>query len=106
MNPYLLLVLNVLLVTGAQLLLKRGAGEAALSTWTVGGVACYIASFLVWLRALKQLPLGVAFPLTSATHLLVPLASWLLLGESIPPLRWSGILLVAAGLVFCVPEDR
>jgi drug/metabolite transporter (DMT)-like permease len=106
---YLLLLLNSILVAAAQLLLKRGAAEgpgwtgleSLGSPWTLGGIACYIAGFLVWLRALQKLPLSVAFPLTSAAHILVPLGSWLLLGETIPPIRWAGIAFVAGGVALC-----
>jgi multidrug transporter EmrE-like cation transporter len=108
-NPYFLLFVNVFLVSAAQLLLKRGAaagdgwtGLASLgSPWTIGGIACYLVGFLVWLRALQRLPLHVAFPLTSGAHILIPLGSWLLLGESVPLLRWGGILLVTGGIALC-----
>lgn len=108
-SPYLLLLLNAVLVSAAQLLLKRGAAQgpgwtgldSLGSPWTIAGILCYIASFLVWLRALQQLPLSVAFPATSAAHILIPLGSWLLLGETIPPIRWIGIVLVTAGVALC-----
>lgn len=109
-TPFLPLALNVVLVAAAQLLLKRGAapadgawtGLASLaSPWTVAGIACYIAGFFAWIRALRRLPLSVAFPVTGAAHVLVPLGSWLLLGEAVPPLRWAGVVLVAAGVALC-----
>jgi drug/metabolite transporter (DMT)-like permease len=47
---------------------------------------------------LRYLPLSIAFPLAQSVHVLVPLGSWLILGENIVTLRWIGIALVSLGL--------
>lgn len=57
-----------------------------------------ILSFVTWLYVLQQLPLSVAFPVTQVVHVMVPLGSWLVLGEAISPIRWGGIALVVLGL--------
>ncbi len=116
LSPYLHLAINGLLVTASELLLKRGAtatahvpvprwlawtGITALGSWWVwAGIACYIASFLNWLHVLRWVPLSVAFPIASSVHALIPLGAWLLLGETISPLRWSGIALIVLGIGF------
>ena len=48
---------------------------------------------------MRVLPLGVAFPLTNAVQVLVPLSCWMFLGEAISPQRWCGIVLVVVGLM-------
>ena len=53
---------------------------------------------LVAVRTAVQ-ALSVAFTLSGAIQALVPLGSWIFLGESIPIMRWMGILLVIAGVV-------
>ena len=102
------LAVSILLSAGAQLLLKRGAGvesdsafnfAALASGWVWLGIIAMIASLFTWLSALRTVPLGVAFNLTGATHVLIPLGCWGWLGESIPPLRWAGIALVLAGVI-------
>ncbi len=102
------LAVSILLSAVAQLLLKRGAGDEAdttfnfaalLSGWVWLGIIAMIASLVTWLSALRTVPLSVAFNLTGATHVLVPLGCWGWLGESISPLRWAGIALVLAGVV-------
>ena len=111
-NPWLQLVLSVICVLVSELLLKRGASETANLakswSWTgVGGLASplvwfaiifVIVSFISWLYVLKYIPLSVAFPLSRVVDALVPLGSWIFLGETISTLRWCGIALVVIGL--------
>jgi len=111
-NPWLQLGLSIACVTIYELLLKRGAAETAnLSpnwSWTglTGLASIYvwiaivfvILSLITWLYVLRYIPLSIAFPISQAVHVLVPLGSWLVLGENIIGLRWVGIALVSAGL--------
>jgi drug/metabolite transporter (DMT)-like permease len=111
-NPWLQLTLSIACVTIYELLLKRGAAETAnLSanwSWTgLSGLASIyvwiaigfvILSLITWLYVLRYIPLSIAFPISQAVHVLVPLGSWLVLGENIIGLRWIGIALVSLGL--------
>ena len=111
-SPWLQLGLSTLAVTISELFQKRGA-DATLHlaeewSWTGlttlaspmvwVGMLFTLISFITWLYAIKHLPLSVAFPASQAVHVLVPLSSWLILGELISPLRWCGIALVLLGL--------
>lgn len=112
-NPWFQLYLSAFLVTVSELFLKRGAMETARSVqrfawtglpglgsiWVWCGIIFVILSFLSWLYVLKHIPLSIAFPLSNVVHIFVPLASWLVLGEWITPLRWCGISLVLVGLI-------
>ena len=108
-NPYLQIAIGALLVTASELMLKKGAdaattaswlGVSALaSLWTWGGIVTYILSFASWLYVLRFVPLGIAFALINAVHILVPLSSWFFLHEHISIGRWSGIALVLAGII-------
>ena len=111
-NPWLQVALSTLCVTTSELFQKRGAdatvhispewGWTGLTTlvsplvWL--GMLFTIVSFITWLYAIKHLPLSIAFPASQAVHVLVPLSSWLILGEWITPIRWCGIALVLIGL--------
>ena len=106
------LSLSVICVLISELLLKRGASEVAdrtsLWSWTgINGLASplvwlaivlIILSFVTWLYVLKYIPLSLAFPLSRVVDVLVPLGSWLFLGETISTRRWCGIALVIIGL--------
>ena len=111
-NPWLNLALSTACVAIYELLLKRGAVETAhLSErwgWTgLSGLASIyvwvamvfvIVSLITWLHVLRYIPLSIAFPISQAVHVLVPLGSWIVLGENIIGLRWAGIALVSLGL--------
>lgn len=111
-NPWLQLALSTLCVTVSQLFQKRGATATAhlSEQWAWTGLTTLASplvwigmvfiglSLLTWLFVLKYLPLSVAFPASQAVHVLIPLSSWLVLGELITPIRWCGIVLVLAGL--------
>ena len=111
-NPWLQLALSVVCVLVSELLLKRGASQTAnlnsYWSWTgVSGLASplvwlaiifIILSFLSWLYVLKYIPLSIAFPLSRVVDALVPVCSWIFLGEMISARRWCGIALVIIGL--------
>jgi drug/metabolite transporter (DMT)-like permease len=111
-SPWIHLGVSVLCVAIYELLLKRGARDtASLSpnwSWTgLSGLASVyvwiaivfvILSLLTWLYVLRYIPLSIAFPISQAVHVLVPLGSWLILGENIVTLRWIGIAFVSLGL--------
>jgi len=111
-NPWLHLWLSILCVTIYELLLKRGATETAhlADSWAWTGISglaspyswvailFVILSLLSWLHVLRYIPLSIAFPVSQVVHVLIPLCSWLFLGEAIIGLRWCGITLVLLGL--------
>jgi multidrug transporter EmrE-like cation transporter len=109
--PISLILLNALLSTVAEVLLKIGATNSpsivlpppieflsgVFSFWVVLGIFAYIASLSLWLVALPRLPLHLAYGLSSTVHLLVPCACWLVLRETIPTGRLFGMLCILAG---------
>jgi drug/metabolite transporter (DMT)-like permease len=111
-NPWLHLGVSIICVAIYELLLKRGATETAdpNSSWSwtglngLGSIYVWIAivfviiSLVTWLYVLRYLPLSIAFPISQSVHVLVPLGSWLILGENIVTARWIGIALVSLGL--------
>lgn len=112
-NPWFHLALSVIFVAAYQLLLKLGASETAhiasarwawtglsglASIYVWLGIPLVILGLVTWLHVLRYIPLSIAFPISQVPHILVPLCSWLLLGEVITSLRWCGIALVSLGL--------
>ncbi len=112
LHPFVQIGLCILAGTAAEVLLKKGAaGTADLpsqvpwlgltglrSGWTWLSIVFTLLSFFSWMSAIRVLPLGVAFPLTNAVQVLVPLSCLWFLHEPISPLRWCGIALVVSGL--------
>ena len=112
-NPWLHLIISVACVAIYELLLKRGATETAdpNSSWSwtgltgLGSIYVWIAivfvivSLITWLYVLRYLPLSVAFPISQSVHVLVPLGSWLILGETITPRTMLAAAVIVGGVM-------
>ena len=68
--------------------------------WTVGGLAAYGCSMLIWLGVLARYPLSYAYPLLGLSYALVYAGAthWPVLMEPATPLRTAGTLLIIAGV--------
>jgi drug/metabolite transporter (DMT)-like permease len=112
-NAWVQLSICVLLSTAAEILIKLGATETAdpasawswtgltglSSRWVWWGIVASIGALFTWLATIRKLPLTIAFPIGNVVHILVPLSSWIFLGEAILTRRWLGIALVLIGLM-------
>ena len=107
---FVLLLIGVLLNATAQLLLKAGTNAMplglglALEAHILAGLACYGVSVIVWIIALSEVPVSVAYPMLSIGYVINAIAAWQLLGESLPPLRLAGIGVIILG-VFMVARS-
>jgi drug/metabolite transporter (DMT)-like permease len=62
------------------------------------GVVLYGLSFLPYLYALRQLPLSIAYPMTSMTYIWSAFLATKYLNERIDVWRWSGITAIVIGI--------
>ena len=113
LNPWTQLAICILLATAAEIFLKLGAEATASasnawswtgltglrSSWVWWGIVASVISLFNWLATIRKLPLTIAFPVGNIVHILVPLSSWIFLGEAILLRRWIGIGLVLLGLL-------
>jgi drug/metabolite transporter (DMT)-like permease len=114
---FLFLVINDLLDTGAQLLMKKGLGYYDLTGvnsfffhfinrsnssiplfWT--GFIIYLSNFILWMKILSSIDLSIALPLASISYILIPVASVLFLHEHVEAARWLGLALIVLGIYF------
>jgi multidrug transporter EmrE-like cation transporter len=112
---FALIITGVLLNAAAQLLLK--AGVAAVGTinlqgehlWRagrtlafephiLGGLACYVASVVLWILALSRVEVSIAYPMLSIGYIVTALAAWYLFGENLNAVRMTGIVVIIAGV--------
>lgn len=115
MNAAVLVIVAIVLNTGAQFLLKAGAGQVAnvasaggtaldvgiagaTNPWVLFGLACYVISFAVWIGVLAKLPVSVAYPLLSLGYVVGLFASHWLFGESLDASKLAGVTLILAGV--------
>jgi drug/metabolite transporter (DMT)-like permease len=73
---------------------KRVASEPLL--WI--GLFLFGVSAVFWLVVLSHVPLSVAYPVVGLSYILIVGFSRFVLHESVPVLRWAGVLIVAAGI--------
>lgn len=114
---FLFIVLNDLLDTTAQLLIKKGLGTGDLSSipsfflhffnfanpniflfWI--GLIVYLSNFFLWMHILSKIDLSVALPLASSSYILIPIAAVFFLHEFVSPMRWLGLVLIVLGIYF------
>src|ERR1700722_2035272 len=79
---------------------SRFIGAAALSPWIYTSVALQILSYLIWMLIVSREKLGVATASVGAGfYILMALSAWLIYGETLSALQWTGIILVTLGVV-------
>ena len=94
-------------ISSGQLLFRKAAlslsGKNNILDWLTNewlflALALYGFTTLGWIWILREVPLYLAYPFMGLAFLLVPLLSWIFLGE---PLRWqtlAGGALIMAGV--------
>jgi len=118
---YILVLISVAAMTGAQLLLKKGVlligqfpqnlGElahyflkASTNVYIISAVLLTLVTALAWLLALSKGELSRLYPFMALSYVLVALSSWLVFKEDITSLRWMGIMVICLG-VFLVSRS-
>lgn len=114
MINYLLIVLNVFLITAAQLFMKYGADAITHSQIPLknglisvlakisnpyiilGGIA-YVSSFLLWIYILTKNPISFVYPIMSLSYITVMVFSIFLFRESVVIYQWIGVFLIISG---------
>jgi drug/metabolite transporter (DMT)-like permease len=114
---FLLIVLNDIGDTAAQLLMKKGLVHTGIDSVNFGNVAefavknaasplvwlgifIFVLNFFVWIVILSRVDLSIAMPVGSTSYIFVPIAAMLFLREHVGMLRWAGIILIVLGIHF------
>jgi drug/metabolite transporter (DMT)-like permease len=109
-----ILMAGILGVTG-QVIMKRGLAAlgpitldpAALPSTIIGlalnplvvlGLAITVAGTFFWLITLSRVDLSYAYPFASLDYVMVLAASWVILGESVSPVRLLGVIAICTGV--------
>jgi len=114
---FIVIILNDLGESVAQLLMKKGIiatgvnsitwsnlssflFHGALSPLLVIGLLLYLVNFFIWIVALSRSDLSIATIVGSAAYVLVPLFGVIFLGETVSLMRWAGVGCIVAGIIF------
>jgi len=114
-SALLLILLSTVFGVAGQTALKMGVSQPGVAENANGalaiiglifksplmmlGLVFYAAGALAWIAVLARLDLSVAYPFLALNFVLVTLSGRFLLGETVPPLRWLGILVIIAGIL-------
>jgi len=80
--------------------LPRFIGNAALSPWIYASVALQILGYVMWMLVVSREKLGVATASIGAGfYVMMALSAWLIYGETLSFLQWTGVILVTLGVV-------
>lgn len=92
-----------------QVLLKAGAsGSVAAETgfidqlfrWqTIIGLGCYGGAALLYIIALRKIPMSVALPCTAASYVVIAVIGWAVFGETLGAQKLAAIGLISAGVL-------
>lgn len=115
MQYWWLILLSVLCGVAGQTVIKMGVSQPGASEAAAGfvpllamilrspmvmlGLVLYGLGALAWIAVLARVDLSVAYPFLAMNFILVTLSSQFLLGESVPGLRWLGVLVICSGIV-------
>ena len=114
---FALIVLNDLIDTIAQLLMKTGLTQTGISSVNLGnlavfavknsssvflwlGILVYAMNFFIWIVILYKVDLSIAMPVGSFAYIFIPISAILFLHEHVSPVRWIGIICIILGIHF------
>lgn len=112
--PLLVLaVIQSLLLTGGQVLLKFALGrmlpfamtldfwKSVFMNWQFAACGlCYGAGSLLWFYIVKNYPFSMAYPLVSLSYVFGMIAAIVFFHETVDVWKWIGVLLIMAGCYF------
>jgi multidrug transporter EmrE-like cation transporter len=102
---WLALVAAILTSLGGQVLLKAGAiGEGGFLTQvfrpsTMIGLIAYGGAALLYIIALRRIPMSVALPCTAASYVAVAVIGHFMFGESLSTQKIAAIGLICGGVL-------
>jgi multidrug transporter EmrE-like cation transporter len=115
LNSLLLVITSVSLSAIAQMSFKHGMNQLQIdqqanllvkvvsilfSPFVFGGLALYGVGTILWLFALKQLDLSLAYPFVGLSFVMVFALSIFVLGEPLHLNRLIGSLIIVVGIIF------
>ena len=114
-SSVVLILLSTLSGVAGQTAIKLGVSKPGVSESATGllalvslifesplvllGLFFYALGALAWIAVLTKLDLSVAYPFLALNFVFVTVASRFILGETVPPLRWLGIMVIIAGIL-------
>lgn len=112
--PYLLLVINVIIMASGQLLFKRSANYInensdlgfpmtyITNPWFYIAISLFAVSTVIWTQILTKMPLSIAYPIVSFAYLLTVFGAFFFFQEKITHLGILGVFFIIFGISLTV----
>jgi len=115
-NRILLLAINIVVVTAAQMCLKHGMTSSGAETagivgrvqslvmaiftkpYVLAGYLLFFVSSLMWLHIVKTIPLTVAYPTMMMSLVMITFLSWLLWKDPVNRTTILGLFFICCGV--------
>lgn len=107
-----LAIIQSILLSGGQVLLKFALNKMGAFSWTwnfflrqltnwwwLGTGVCYGLGTILWFYIIKNFPFSMAYPLVSLAYVFGMLAAIFIFHEEVPLTRWAGVLLIMLGCI-------
>jgi len=72
--------------------------SVVLDPWVMTGIAAALAAGFIWILAIRNADLSLAYPLMALSFVLVPIFAVILFGEKINLLQVLGLLMIVGGV--------
>jgi undecaprenyl phosphate-alpha-L-ara4N flippase subunit ArnE len=107
-------VVCVMMIAAGQILFKLAAGQWQIDGWSWGtlkgflspalitALAIYGIATVLWVYALRVLPLSLALPLNAMVFFIVPLLAHWVVGEPLRAKTFVGAVVIMAGVLVSV----
>lgn len=108
---YVLLILTAIGLSIGQVLLKKSANilnqldnpwELLFKLPFIGGVSVYGLTAIIWIWALKSVPLSRGYMFMSLAFIIVPVMSYYIFQEPLTKHFWVGVALIIAGVFLTI----
>ena len=106
-------VIQCMFLAAGQVFLKLGLAKTGPFSWTwkyfrdfftswwlVGSGLSMLAATVLWFYILKNNDLSLVYPLISISYVFGTLAAIFIFHETVPFVRWIGVLLIMVGVAF------
>ena len=120
---FLLLILNDIIDTVAQVFMKKGMAYPWSGSLSMGSICDFVAkngsspflwfgisiclmNFFLWIVILYKIDLSIAMPVGSTAYIFIPIAAMLFLHEHMSPVRWLGIACIVLGIHFVAQSKK
>ena len=108
--PYLLILINTILMSIGQLFFKQSAvfvnahtdlnliTKYLLNPWFYGAISFFGLATLTWVQILTTMKLSIAYPILSVSYILTAVGAYYFFGEKLSVVNLVGMFLIMVGV--------